>query len=496
MAIRVALGASRARLIRHLLMETAVLCAAGASLGLLLAFWAVALLPATAGGLPRPAEIHLDPALVGFTLALSIFTGLAFGLAPAVHSARVTLASALQAGGRGGFPDRRRSTLLRGLVIAECLLAGVLLTGAGLLAKSFWRLSVSDPGIRPDHVLALSITIPIDRYGDPEKMAAYRQRILDRLGALPGVTAVGGSKTMPLLGGGEPYEFRLEGSPASALRVRPEAGSMIVTPGYFAALGVPILAGRPFSRDDIDQSRRVMMINQALAKQLWPGENAVGKALMLGKTRLEVIGVAGDIRHGGLSQRAGAATYVPVSLFPRGSVKIFLRFSGDPAPMASAARNTVWSVDRDQPISEIASLPDLVSRSVSRPRFFMLLLVAFGAAALALAAVGLYGTLSYGTRQRRREMGIRLALGAQPSDLVGIVLREGTGLALVGVALSIPAALAASRLLGSLLYEVRPQDPFVLFSVALFLLAVAAMASFFPARSASRVDPAIALRQD
>ncbi|MCA1610082.1 MAG: ABC transporter permease [Acidobacteria bacterium] len=496
-AIRVALGASRARVIRHLLMETAVLCAIGGTLGLAVAFWAVTLLPATAGELPRAVDIRLDPALVGFTLALSILTGLLFGLAPAVQAARASLASALQSRGRGGSPDRNRRTLLRTLVVCECLLAGVLLTGAGLLGKSFWRLAQSDPGIRAAQVLAISLSIPMERYSSPPEQDAYRDRILDRLRALPGVKAVGASKTMPLAGGGEPYGFFVEGRPESEGRIRPEAGAIIVTTGYFAALGVPILAGRPFSRDDMEQKRRVIVVNEAWAKQLWPGRSAVGKVLSLGKTaRLEVIGVVGNIRHAGLARPAGGAAYVPVSLFPRSSMKIFLRFSGDPASTASAARKAVWSVDRDQPIAEIATLPDVVSRSVARPKFFMLLLVAFGAAALALAAIGLYGTLSYGTRQRRREMGIRLALGAQRRDVVRLVLEEGTSLALLGVVLAIPASLAASRLLGSLLFDVAPQDPLVLICVVVFLLAVGAGASFLPARSASRVDPAIALRQD
>jgi len=496
-AIRAAVGASRARIVRHLLMETLLLAAAGGACGLIVALWGVALLPATAGNLPRPAEIHLDAIVLGFTFGLSALTGLVFGLVPALQAARPNLSAALESGGRGGSPDRSRRTLLRLLVVAECLLAGVLLTGAGLLGKSFWRLAQVDSGLRADSVLALSISIPDDVYADDDRQAAYRDEILRRLAALPGVKAVGGSKTMPLDGGGELYEYRVEGRPEREGRVRPEEGTIIVTPGYFAALGVPLLRGRSFTQDDMNTRRPVLVVSRSLADRIWPGENPVGKVLLLGpRARFEVIGVSGDVRHSGLARRPGGAVYVPASRFPRSTMKIFLRFSGEPAPMASAARAAIWSVNRNQPISEIATLPELLSRSVARPRFFMLLLVAFGAAALALAALGLYGTLSYGTRQRRRELGIRIALGAQAGDVLRLILREGAVLAGIGVALAVPAALAVSRLLGGLLYEVRPYDPSVLTGVVIFLLAVTLAASWLPARSAARVDPAIALRQE
>lgn len=496
-AIRTALGASRARVVRHLLMETLLLSAAGGAGGLAVALWGVALLPSAAGSLPRPVEIHLDAIVLGFAFAVSLLTGLAFGLAPALQASRADLSAALESGGRAGSPDRSRRTLLRSLVVAECLLAGVLLTGAGLLGKSFWRLAHVDPGLRADHVLALSITIPDDLYSDDERHAAYRAEILRRLAALPGVTAVGGSKTMPLDGGGEAYNYRVESRSNRDEKVRPEAGSFIVTPGYFRALGIPLVAGREFTREDLERGRRVLVVSRSFAREIWPGGNPIGKALLLGqKARFEVIGVSGDVRHEGLAQPPGGAVYVSASLFPRSTLKIFVRFSGDPRPIASAARSAIRGVNRNQPISEIATLPDILSRSVARPRFFMLLLVAFGAAALALAALGLYGTLSYGTRQRRREFGIRIALGAQAGDVLRLILREGAVLAMIGVALAVPVALAVSRLLGSLLYEVRPQDPSVLTAVVLFLVTVAIAASWLPARQAARVDPAEALRQE
>ena len=275
----------------------------------------------------------------------------------------------------------------------------------------------------------------------------YRLEILNRLSKLPGVRAVGSSKTMPLSGGGEPYVYRLDDR-APGSKYEPAAGTIIVTPGYFAALGVPVLAGRDFTIGDLERRSLVIVVNRATARELWPGQSAVGKVLRLGeKARLEIIGVVGDVRHGGLANPAQPAVYVPSSRFPRGSMKIFLRFEGSSRSLAAAARTTIWSVDREQPIAEIATLPAVFSHSVARPRFLTVLLVSFGAAALALAALGLYGTLAYGIRQRTREIGIRIALGAQARDVVRMVVREGALLAAAGLALAIPASLALSTLL-------------------------------------------------
>ncbi|MEO8429930.1 MAG: ABC transporter permease [Acidobacteriota bacterium] len=495
-AIRTALGATRARVVWHLLAESALLSGVGGIGGIFVGFWCVSLLPLVGGALPRAGEIRLDGSALAFAILISAGTGVFFGLVPALRTASPDVAGALEAGGRGGSSDRGRRRWLRGLVVGECLLAGVLLTGAGLLGKSFLRLIRVDAGIRPESVLSLSIAIPED-LSTLKLKAAYRDAILDRLGALPGVRAAGASKTMPMSGGGEPYGFRIEGRPEAESKARAGDGAFIVTPGYFAALGIPLVAGRDFSRADMDQSRLVAVVSRSVASASWPGQNPIGKRLALGPdTRLEVIGVAGEVRHAGLARPSEGAIYVPASLFPRSTMKIFLRFTGAPAPLVSAARQAIWSVNRNQPISEIATLPDVLSRSVARPRFFVALLVGFGAAALALAALGLYGTLSYGIRQRTREIGIRLALGAEGRDILLLVLREGAVLVLLGVALAAPVSIAAARLLGGLLYEVRPNDPVVMSAVPVFLVSVAVSASFFPARKASRTDPIVALRQD
>jgi putative ABC transport system permease protein len=496
-AIRTALGASRGRIVRHLLVETAILAGAGGTAGLLAGSWALALLRSSVESLPRGTEARLDLAALGFTFAVSALTGLAFGLFPAFQAARPDIARSLEAGGRSGSLDSGRRRILRGIVVGECLLAGVLLVGAGLLAKSFWRLTRVDPGLKPDNVLSLSVTIPDERYPKQEQQEAYRAEILRRLRALPGVRAVGASKTMPGKGGGEPYAFFVDGRPEAEARIKPAAGTFIVMPGYFAALGIPLRAGRGFEEGDLEHRRQVLVVSESIAREAWPGRSAVGQTLRIGpRSNFEVIGVAGDVRQEGLERRPGGAIYVPSTFFPRSTFKAFLRTSGDPSALASAARAAIWSVDRDQPISGVATLPQVFSDSVARPRFFMLLLVGFGAAALSLSALGLYGTLSYGIRQRRREIGIRMALGAGRRDVLRLVLGEGARLSLLGVALAVPAALALSRLMAGLLFEVRPADLSVLALVALFLLAVAAAASWFPARRAARTDPSTALRQD
>ncbi|MDQ6893643.1 MAG: ABC transporter permease [Acidobacteriota bacterium] len=496
-AIRTALGASRARIVRHLLLETAILAAAGGTGGLLAGSWALALLRSTVESLPRGGETRLDLSSVLFTFAITTLTGIAFGLFPALQAARPDVARALESGGRSGSADAGRRRLLRGIVVGECLLAGVLLAGAGLLAKSFWRLTSVDPGLRPENVLTLSVTIDEQRYTEGEREEAYRSEILRTLRALPGVRAVGASKTMPLQGGGEAYSFSIDGLPEAQARLRPEAGTFIVMPGYFEALGIPIRAGRGFVEDDIERRRRVLVVSESIARQAWPGKDAVGRILRLGpKARFEVVGVAGDVRQQGLERRPGGAVYVTSTFFPRSTFKAFLRFSGDPRALASAARAGIWSVNREQPVSDIATLPQVFSHSVGRPRFFMLLLAGFGGAALFLAGLGLYGTLSYGIRQRRREIGVRMALGAGTPDVLRLVLGEGARLSILGIALSIPATLAVSHLMASLLFEVGPADPSVLAFVAVFLLAVAALASWLPARRAAGIEPSIALRQD
>ncbi len=495
-AIRTALGASPARIARQLLTESVLLAVLGGALGVLAAQWGMdGLLALTRGRIPRADEIRLDGAVALFALGLSVLTGILFGLLPALRALRTDIVPALEAGGRGGTGSR--GDVRRGLVIAETVLAALLLTGAGLLAKSFWRLMQVPSGLQAEHVLAISINIPDWKYRDSDRAAAYRSELLRRLRALPGVLAAGGSKAMPLSGGGEKYRISVERPGEPPTPIQPASGAVIVTPGYFAALGISILKGRDFTEHDLETQAAVLLVNQALARQLWPGEDPIGKKVMFGpRIGLEVIGVAADVRHAGLRASPGGAIYVPISHFPRNSLKIFLRTAGNPLSVAGAARAVIRGLDPDQAISDVASLAESVSETVSGPRFYASMLVIFAALALLLAGSGLYAVTSYGIAQRTREIGIRMALGADRREVMALVVGEALRTSAIGLVLGLAASAAASRLLGSLLFGVRPFDVAVLATVSLFLLAASLLASSVPAFRAARLDPMKALRAE
>ena len=496
MGIRAALGASRARLARQILSESLVFALAGGALGLLLARWAIDALASAAGGyVPRAAGIAMDARVAVFALALSVGTALAFGLLPALHASRRSLAGALEsAGARGGTDLRSGVALRRGLVVGEIALAAALLVGAGLLLKSFWRLTHADSGIHPESVLTLSVTLPESAFAD-DKDAAYRSALLANLRALPGVSAVGASKTLPLRAGGEAYGFAVEGRPELGT-IKADGGAVIVTTGYFAALGIPILRGRDFTTADMDESRPVLLVNRSLARQLWGGADPVGRGLMFGKYRLEVIGVAGDVREDGLERVPPPTLYVPMARFPRGTMKFFLRAAGDLPALAAPARAAIHRYDPDLPVSGVAPLSAVVADTVARPRFLTLLVCAFGTAALLLSAIGVYGVISFSVSRRTREIGVRIALGADRAGVFGLVLREGLALAGAGLAIGGLLAAALSRSLRSVLFETAPQDPATLAAVAVALLVTAAAACAVPARRAAALDPQEALRTE
>ncbi|HEY1435855.1 MAG TPA: FtsX-like permease family protein, partial [Thermoanaerobaculia bacterium] len=496
-AIRSALGASRARIVRQILAESAVLSILGGALGVLLARWGIdGVATLWAGRIARAAEIRMDPVVLGFALLLSISTGLAFGLLPALQAAGEKPRVAMETGGgRSDSSSRGRTRLRRLLVLAETSLAVALLFGSGLLIRSFWRLTHVDTGMRTESVLALSLTIPSQIY-NAEKDGPYRDAILARLRALPGVVAAGGSKTLPLQGGGEAYGVRVEAS-ADRKAIKPDGGTIIVTTGYFSALGIPVLRGRDFTQADMETSAPVLLVNQSLARQLWPGQNAVGKGLIFGEnSRLEVIGVTGDVRQDGLEVAPRGAMYVPESRFARGSLKIFVRHTGDAGALAAGVRSAIRALEPEQPISRIVPLTDLVAEGAARARLLAALVAAFGAIALLLAALGIYGVISYGVVQRRREIGIRMALGADPADVRRLIVSEGMSLAGTGLGLGLAASLALSPVLKSLLFETPPSDPATLLAVTAVLAAVALVACSVPARRAARVDPQVALRAD
>ncbi|MEP6995092.1 MAG: ABC transporter permease [Acidobacteriota bacterium] len=496
-AIRAALGASRARLVRQLLVESLALSISGGALGLLVARWSIDGLSALATGrIARAAEIRMDPAVLGFALLLSLATGLVFGLLPALQAARGNLRLAIEgAGGRSDTGSRGAARLRRVLVLGETALAVALLFGSGLLIRSFWRLTHVDTGMRPESVLTLSLSIP-NQIVDADRDAAYRDAILSRIRTLPGVLAAGGSKTLPLHGGGEAYGVQLDGRP-EAQPIKPEGGTIIVTTGYFSALGIPIVHGRDFTQADLDASSPVLLVNRALSAQLWPGENPVGKGLTFGKKiRMEIIGVAGDVRQDGLGVAPRPAIYVPVSHFPRSSMKIFVRSNGDPTALAAGIRSAIRGLAPDQPISRVVALTEVVADAAAGQRLLTALVGAFGSIALLLAALGIYGVISYGVAQRTREIGIRMALGASRADVRRLVVREGMSLAGGGLALGLLASLALAPVMRSLLFQTPTGDPATLLVVAALLSGVALLACALPARRAASLDPQAALRMD
>jgi predicted permease len=302
---------------------------------------------------------------------------------------------------------------------------------------------------------------------------------------------------MPLHGGGERYRFTLDAQANASSAITPESGTIIVTPGYFTALGIPILRGRDFTQADLDTSAPVLIANQTLARRLWPGQDPIGRFVWLGpKAKYQIIGVAGDVRHEGLREKPGAAIYGPISHFPRSTLKIFVRTAGDPRSLAAPVRATIRAIDPDQPISEIAPLPEIVSETVARPRFYSVMLAIFAGLALLLAGSGLYGVISYGVQRRTREIGVRMALGAVSEEVLAMVVREGLRVCAIGVAIGLVLSAAATRFLSSLLFGVSATDPAVFAGAALFLLGVGALAAYAPARRASRIDPMTALRWD
>jgi predicted permease len=494
--IRSALGASRGRLVRQLLTESVVLSLAGGLAGLLLARWGIDALAAAAGGrLPRAGAIRMDAPIALFALGISVVTGIAFGLVPALRGSRLGLKAALEGeGARGATADRAGLALRRALVVGEITLAVALLVGSGLLLRSFWRLTHQDPGFRPDSVLTVSIAVPDDVYAQ-EKDGPYRDAMMASLRTVPGVVAAGAAKTLPLRGGGEPYKFTAEGRPDLAA-FAPDGGVTIVMPGYFAALRIPIVRGRDFDQSDMDTSRPVLIVNRSLARMLWGDADPIGRHMAIGDTRFDVVGLAGDVRLEGLERRPPTAIYVPEARFPRGTMKVFLRTKGDPGAIAGGVRAAIRRVDPNQPITGLAPLTSVVRDTVARPLFLAQLVGLFAASALLLAAVGVYGVISFSVARRTREIGLRMALGADAASVRRLVIVEGMRLAGTGLAIGVPVAVALSRALRSLLFEVPPGDPVTVVSVAVLLGAVALAACAIPAIRASRLDPQAALRVD
>lgn len=496
-AIRTALGAGRGRLVRQLLTESLVLALLGGALGLALASSGVrALLALSAGTIPRPEEVGVDGRVAAFALLLSIATAVLFGLVPALRASRGATSETLRDGGRGG--TQRRGTGTRAaLVLAQTAAAMVLLVGAGLLVNSFWRLVKVDPGFRPENVLVASLEIPTDRYQTPAAMNAYRGELVRRVGEIPGVLAVGAAKTQPLRGGGEPYDFTIPGRSGPDATMTPASGTLIVSPRYFESLGIPLLRGRAFvDNDDLPESPAVMMINQAAARRYFAGADPVGQTVNLRDYPITVIGVVGDVRNEGLAAEPQPTVYFPFGMAPRAATQLFIRTSGQPEAIADAVRRAIRAADPLQPIAEIRTMRSAMADTVAQPRFFTILLSIFGAVAVLLAALGLYGVVAYSVTRRTTEIGIRMALGARARDVVGMVVGRSAWPTAAGILAGTLGALLLSRWMSSMLYQVRPGDPATFAGAALLLAVVALVASWLPARRAARIEPTQALRAD
>jgi putative ABC transport system permease protein len=502
-AVRLALGASHLRLLRQFLTESILLAALGGVLGLLLALWGVTLLKAfIPQNISQVTAIMIDAKVLGFTLLISLLTGLIFGLAPATQTSNFNLNETLKEGGRDSAAGSRGNRLRSLLVIAEVAVSLILLIGAGLLINSFMRLRSVDPGFRADNLLTMRIELPKLKYPDHKRRTAFYAELLSRIEALPGVKSVAVTNWLPLVLQGDTIGISIEGRPDLGPDERPDVVTRVVSHQYFSTMGIQLLQGRGFNEQDRGSSAVLVVISETMARRLWPGENPLGKRLKPGPPDspipwFEVIGVVNDVRQFELTaepklqmylQYMQAGFFVPNHLVVKTNV--------EPLSLAATVRRTVWEIDKDQPVSNISTMEEILSESIARQRFSMLLLGIFAAVALILAAVGLYGVMSYSVAQRTREIGIRMALGAQARDVLRLIVGQGLTLTLIGIALGLTGAFALTRLLESLLFGVSASDPATFTGVAALLLAVSLLACYLPARRAMRVDPLIALRYE
>jgi predicted permease len=504
LAVRTALGAGRGRLLRQLLTESVLLALLGGAAGVLLAgFFLDALLGLQPQGVPRLGEVRVDRAVLGFAAGLSIATGLLFGAFPALQMTRRAPAQGLREGSRGILTGRGHR-LRAGLVVGQMALAMMLLAGAGLLIRSFSQLRRVDPGFQATSALTFRISLPDSAYKDDARQTAFYDELLARLAALPGVLSVGAVQGLPLSGSRFNLSFEVKGRPRLPPAQQPAMEVRVASPEYFRAIGIPVVRGRGFERGDTASSRQVVVISQAAVRRFFPGEEPLGQWITLGWGRAEgrpkaggeVVGIVGDVKERGLAEENAPEIYLPYAQQPIPSMDVMLRTAVSPRSLAPAVTRVVRSLDAELPIARMATLDEIVARSISEPRFYMVLLGAFAGTALFLAALGIFGVMSYAVVQRSREIGIRVALGADPKHVLGMVLGHASLLSVAGVGLGLVGALSLSRAIGSLLFELSPTDPMTLAGVAVLLLAVALLASYLPARRATRVDPLIALRSE
>ncbi len=497
MAVRAALGASRTRLLRQSLTESLLLSVAGGALGLLLAYWSVQGLTALSPiKTLQPQTMTIDAVMLGFTCLLTLLTGIVCGLAPAWQLSQSGLHDTLKEGGRSTADNPRQRRVRNLLVVSEVALAVVLLAGAGLLIRSFRQLQSVDAGFDPHHLLTMQFSLTGLKYDDSTQIAAGYRRLLERLAVVPGVQSVAAVSRLPLAGDRATSGLVIEGR----LNEGAEVHYRVATPGYFGVLGIPLRAGRNLSEQDNEGQPGAVVINETMARRYWPKENALGKRIRLGPNTkapwLEIVGIAADARNFGLDSEARPEVYVSYQQSPSERMRILLRTVPEPTSMMTAIRAAVREFDQDLPFSQALTMEQLHGKSIAQRRMNMLLLTLFAGLALLLASVGIYGVIAYAVTQRTREIGLRLALGAQPGNVLKLVIGQGMKLALIGLVLGLSGALALTRLLKTLLFGVSATDPLTFILTAMFLLFASLLACWLPARRAAKVDPMVTLRHD
>ena len=500
-AVRAAIGASRGRILRQLLTESVLLAAIGGAAGLLLALWGTDLLVSLS---PRELadlqQVKISAPVLGFTLAVSLLTGIIFGMAPAFEATRLNLHESLKEGGKNFGGGTRSHRLRSAFVITEIALALVLLVGAGLLVRSFSRLQSVDPGFNAKNVLTMRISLPVRKYDSDRKRIDFFRQAVEGMKALPGIEAAGATNFLPFAGPHAGTLVEIEGRPKLPPGQELETGSCVTDANYFEAMQIPLKRGRLFTEQEATEMRHVVVINEAFALKNFPGEDPLGKRVTIymkdDNVPTEIIGIVGDNKHMGLDSEVEPMSYWPHPELAFPFMTLVIRTHGDPSSIAPTARNVIQTLDGEQPVADVRTMEGLLADSVARARFNTLLLTVFAVVALILAAVGIYGVMSYAVTQRTHEIGIRMALGAQTSHVLALVVRQGMIMAVTGVTIGLVAAFALTRILASLLYGVSATDPQTFLVIALLLASIALLACYLPARRATKVDPMVALRYE
>jgi predicted permease len=496
-AVRAALGASRRNLIHQLLNESLLLALAGGALGLLIASAGTRLLArATQIGLPRVQEIHIDWQTLAFTFAISILTGVFFGLIPSLQVSKPDINVILRESGRGTAGSLRRNRARSFLVVGQVALSMMLLIGASLLIRSFFELGRVDPGFNPRGVLTMQVTLPAAKYPTDSRKNLFFRDALAKISAIPSVHSASAALSLPL-NGRVLVPILISGESPIPFGKRPLVYWQSITPDYFRTIQARLLRGRAFSEHDNESAAGVVIVNETMAQRFWPNQDPIGRQLIVARAELhvQVVGVVADVRPAGLDSEARGELYTPYDQRSWPSMTLLVRTSGDPMLISSAVRKQIVQVDPDLPVTSIRTLENIVGDSFGQRRLTLWLFGSFAATALLLAAIGIYGLLAYSVEQRRQEMGIRQALGARQGDILALVLRQGLGLALAGVVVGLAGAAALTRLLSTLLFHVSPTDPATFGAMAVLFVSVAAMASYLPARRALDVDPLVAMRE-